>query len=102
MAAITRGNTQADEALLTGESTPVERKPEGSQVTAGSYNLQAPVEVSVEGVGVRPVLPRFVALMESASCKSPAWPNWRTALRGRFLVAVLLAAGAGRRLVVAF
>ena len=36
---ITVGNTHADEALLTGESTPVAR-PLGSTVIAGSYNLQ--------------------------------------------------------------
>jgi Cu2+-exporting ATPase len=54
---ITRGNTHADEALLTGESTPVSR-PMGSPVTAGSYNLQAPVEVLVEDRGHKPASPK--------------------------------------------
>ena len=49
---ILKGSTQADEALLTGESTPV-HKPEGSAVTAGSYNLQSSVEVRVECVGAQ-------------------------------------------------
>ena len=67
---ITAGSTHADEALLTGESTPVAR-PLGSHVTAGSYNLQAPVEVRVEGTGGQTRFAQIVALMESASLQKP-------------------------------
>src|SRR3989344_3755937 len=67
---ITLGSTHADESLLTGESTPVAR-PVGSTVTAGSYNLQAPVEVHVEGTGGQTRFAQIVALMESASLQKP-------------------------------
>ena len=54
---IVRGRTHADEALLTGESTPVLRA-EGDSVTAGSYNLDAVVDVRVDGVGPTRASPR--------------------------------------------
>ena len=88
---ITAGNTHADEALLTGESTPVAR-PVGSSVTAGSYNLQAPVEVLVEGTGGQTRFAQIVALMESASRQKPRVAQLADRIARPFLVAVLLAA----------
>ncbi|CAN7326904.1 cation-translocating P-type ATPase [Acidovorax sp. LjRoot129] len=88
---ITRGNTQADEALLTGESTPVVR-PLGSTVTAGSYNLQSPVEMVVEGIGAQTRFAQIVALMESASLQKPRLAQLADRIARPFLVAVLLAA----------
>ena len=61
---ITEGSTQADEALLTGESTPVAR-PLGSAVVAGSYNLQAAVQVCVERVGSATRFAQIVAPLET-------------------------------------
>jgi Cu2+-exporting ATPase len=89
---ITAGNTHADEALLTGESTPVAR-PVGSHVTAGSYNLQSPVEVRVEGTGGQTRFAQIVALMESASLQKPRLALLADRIARPFLVAVLLAAG---------
>lgn len=89
---ITAGNTHADEALLTGESTPVAR-PVGSHVTAGSYNLQSPVEVRVEGAGGQTRFAQIVALMESASLQKPRLALLADRIARPFLVAVLLAAG---------
>ncbi|MDD2179587.1 cation-translocating P-type ATPase [Acidovorax sp. D2M1] len=89
---ITVGNTYADEALLTGESTPVAR-PVGSAVTAGSYNLQSPVEVLVEGTGGQTRFAQIVALMESASLQKPRLAQLADRIARPFLVAVLLAAG---------
>lgn len=88
---ITAGNTHADEALLTGESTPVARSV-GSSVTAGSYNLQAPVEVLVEGTGGQTRFAQIVALMESASLQKPRLAQLADRIARPFLVAVLLAA----------
>ena len=88
---ITAGNTHVDEALLTGESTPVAR-PVGSSVTAGSYNLQAPVEVLVEGTGGQTRFAQIVALMESASLQKPRLAQLADRIARPFLVAVLLAA----------
>lgn len=89
---IVQGSTHADEALLTGESTPVAR-PQGSTVTAGSYNLQAPVDVVVEGVGAATRFAQIVALMESASSQKPRLARLADRIARPFLVAVLVAAG---------
>jgi len=88
---IVAGRTQADEALLTGESTPVARG-EGSQVTAGSYNLHAPVEVRVQSVGAETRFGQIVALMESASLQKPRLAQIADRIARPFLVAVLAAA----------
>jgi len=88
---ILRGHTLADEALLTGESTPVD-KPEGSQVTAGSYNLHAPVVMSVERLGTDTRFGEIVALMESASLQKPRLAQLADRIARPFLLAVLLAA----------
>ncbi len=85
------GNTYADEALLTGESTPVAR-PMGSRVTAGSYNLQSPVELLVEGIGGQTRFAEIVALMESASLQKPRLAQLADRIARPFLAAVLLAA----------
>lgn len=88
---ILSGNTQADEALLTGESTPVDR-PQGSFVTAGSYNLRSPVEVRVETLGASTRFGQIVTLMESASLQKPRLAQLADRVARPFLVAVLLAA----------
>lgn len=89
---ILQGSTHADEALITGESTPVAR-PRGSTVTAGSYNLQSPVQVLVEGTGAQTRFAQIVALMESASLQKPRLAQLADRIARPFLVAVLLAAG---------
>ena len=88
---ITRGDTLADEALLTGESTPGPR-PQGSHVTAGSYNLQSVVEVRVDGVGQTTRFAQIVALMESASLQKPRLAQLADRVARPFLVLVLVAA----------
>jgi Cu2+-exporting ATPase len=88
---ITHGSSFADEALLTGESTPVQRA-EGSKVTAGSYNLQSPVEVLVESTGGQTRFAQIVALMESASLQKPRLAQLADRIARPFLVAVLVAA----------
>lgn len=86
------GSTQADEALLTGESTPVD-KPAGAVVTAGSYNLRSAVLVRVQAVGAQTRFGEIVALMESASLQKPRLAQLDDRIARPFLVAVLLAAG---------
>ncbi|MFY3385546.1 heavy metal translocating P-type ATPase [Paracidovorax sp. MALMAid1276] len=88
---ITLGSTHADEALLTGESTPVPRTV-GSAVAAGSYNLQAPVEVRVDRIGGQTRFAQIVALMESASLQKPRLAQLADRIARPFLVAVLAAA----------
>ena len=87
-----RGQTSADEALLTGESTPLARG-EGQPVIAGSHNLTAPVDMRVEQVGGDTRYAQIVALMEQASTSKPQIALLADRLAKPFLVFVLLAAG---------
>lgn len=89
---VLRGRTSADEALLTGESTPLSRG-EGEQVIAGSHNLTAPVEMRVEQVGQDTRYAQIVALMAQASTSKPQIALLADRLAKPFLVFVLLAAG---------
>lgn len=89
---IVRGSTQADEALLTGESTPVLRA-EGSAVAAGSHNVLAAVDVLIERLGPQTRFGEIVALMESAALQKPRLAQLADRIARPFLVAVLLAAG---------
>lgn len=85
---IVRGRTQADEALLTGESRPVSRA-EGERVIAGSYNLTAPVELRVDCVGAQTKFAQIVELMESASTQKPRLAQLADKVAAPFLVVVL-------------
>jgi P-type Cu2+ transporter len=92
---LTQGSTQADEAMLTGESRPVAKRV-GDEVVAGSINLSAPVEMRVQRVGGDTRFEAIVALMRGARTQRPALlaaaDQWATP----FLWAVLvLAAAAG-------
>lgn len=88
---ILRGTTHADEALLTGESTPVLRA-QGDAVTAGSYNLDSVVDMRVDSVGEGTRFAQIVNLMESASLQKPTLAQLADKVARPFLVVVLLAA----------
>ena len=68
---LTEGSTQADEAVLTGESRPV-AKACGDAVIAGSVNRDAPVVMRVDRVGPDTRYEAIVALMRSARTQRPA------------------------------
>jgi P-type Cu2+ transporter len=88
------GQSQADEALLTGESRAVPKHP-GDALVAGSLNLLAPVVMRVERRGADTRYEGIVALMRSAITQRPAGLRLTDRIAGPFLWAVLLlAAGA--------
>lgn len=92
---LVRGRTRVDEALLSGESLPVERVP-GDPVVAGSINVGAPVAMRVERVGADTRYEAIVALMRSARTQRPASVAAADRWAAPFLWAVLaLAAAAG-------
>jgi len=88
---VEQGQTSADEALLTGESTPLARGV-GQRVVAGSHNLTAPVEIRVEQVGGDTRYAQIVALMEQASTSKPEIALLADRLAKPFLILVLVAA----------
>lgn len=88
---ILEGTSQVDEALLTGESTPLARGP-GDAVLAGSHNLAGTLLVAVERLGAATRYGEIVALMERASVAKPAIARLADRMASPFLAAVLLAA----------
>lgn len=85
------GQTQVDEALLSGEAMPLPRGP-GQAVVAGSYNLAATVLVRVEKVARDTRFAQIVALMEGAAHDKPQLAQLADRIARPFLVCVLLAA----------
>ena len=90
-AQIVEGETQVDEALLTGESRPLAREI-GECVMAGSMNLTATVQVKVNSLGKQTRFGQMVALMESASVSKPSMALLADRVAKPFLWGVLILA----------
>ena len=90
---LTEGLTQANEAMLTGESHPVPKRP-GDAVSAGSFNLMAPVFMAVERLGADTRYESIAALVRSALTERPEAVRLADRWAGVFLAAVLLLAAA--------
>ena len=87
--------TEADEALLSGESTPVRKQP-GDEVIAASLNRGAPVTMRVERVGNDTRFEAIVSMMKGAALERPAAARWADRWAVPFLwVVLVLAAAAG-------
>ncbi len=67
---IARGETEVDEALLTGESAPVVRR-EGERVIGATRNVLAEIEVVLESRAGAGALARMAALLERAQSERP-------------------------------
>ncbi len=90
-AVVVQGHSMVDEALLTGESSPV-NKQVGDTVIAGSANLSGAVEVRVTKVGNDTQFSALVNLMASASTQKPNIALLADKIAQPFLWGVLLAA----------
>jgi len=90
-AQIVEGETQVDEALLTGESRPLARGI-GEHVMAGSMNLTATVQVRATSLGKQTRFGQMVALMESASVSKPSMALLADRVAKPFLWGVLILA----------
>ncbi|MFC5497017.1 heavy metal translocating P-type ATPase [Caenimonas terrae] len=84
------GASRVDEALLTGESTPLWRGP-GLAVVAGSHNLSGPLQVRVMRTGNQTRYAEIVALMQRASLDKPRLAQLADRIASPFLLLVLLA-----------
>ncbi len=88
---ITEGETAVDEALVTGESLPVEKKP-GDALIAGSINGAGSVKFKATGVGEETTLARIAKLVETA--QNSKAPGQRLADKAAAYL-VVLAVGVG-------
>lgn len=86
--ALLEGRTQVDEALLSGESRPVERAV-GDPVVGGSLNLGGPVVVRLDRVGEGTRYREIVDLVQRALTERPALVRAADRWAGPFLWAVL-------------
>ncbi|GAB3318994.1 heavy metal translocating P-type ATPase [Luteimonas notoginsengisoli] len=80
-----------EEALLTGESTPV-RKRAGADVYAGTVCREHPARVHVRGVGADTRLSQLARLVEHAQEHRPPLARLADRIAGWFVLALLLAA----------
>ena len=64
------GCTSVDESLLTGEPVPLAKSP-GSAVSAGTLNLEQPIEIRVERAGAETRAAAIARLVERAAVSKP-------------------------------
>lgn len=88
---IEAGQSQVDEALLTGESEALARRA-GDAVIAGSHNLAGALTVRVERLGPDTRFASIVSLMERAAMDKPRLAQLADRIASPFLLAVLAAA----------
>jgi len=65
---ITRGDSQVDESMITGESVPVHRK-KGDKLTGGSINGDGSMEIEVEKSGEESYLYQVIGIVKEARDK---------------------------------
>ncbi len=82
------GNSSVSEALLTGESRPIEKRL-GDRVLAGSINLGQPIEIEITGVGDDTVLSQIVRLVERVQLDRPRLTRLSDQAATGFVIAVL-------------
>ncbi|HZF78801.1 MAG TPA: heavy metal translocating P-type ATPase, partial [Rubrivivax sp.] len=90
---LTQGRTEASEAILSGEATPVPKEP-GDAVIAGSINLGAPVLMVAERLGSDTRYEQILALMREAQSRRTATLQVSDRWAAPFLWTVLLLAAA--------
>jgi Cu2+-exporting ATPase len=86
------GSSSVNEALLTGESTPL-RKVAADKVIGGSINIESPLRLVVTRVGVETVLAQIMRLLERAQNEKPAITRLADRTAAWFVGGVLLLAG---------
>lgn len=89
---VVEGVSEANEALLTGESLPVTKRP-GAAVTGGSINIASPLVIRLEQVGDRTRLAAIGRLMERAAMEKPRVVEQADRVAGWFIAGLIVLAG---------
>jgi Cu2+-exporting ATPase len=89
---IESGQSGVSEALLSGESTPLQ-KSAGDALIGGSINMDSPLIMRVDRIGQDTVLAEITRLLESAQQQKPALTRLADRIAAGFVAAVLLFAG---------
>ncbi len=85
------GISECDEALMTGESKPV-NKHNGDQLIAGSVNLHSALVMRAKQVGSQTQLAKLIAMMESATLEKPRLVALADKHASWFLIVILMTA----------
>lgn len=88
---VVEGVSNANEALLTGESRPVAKRP-GDSVTGGGINMESPLVVRVDQVGEGTRLSAIIRLMERAASEKPQIVEMANRVAQWFVASLLLVA----------
>lgn len=87
---IIRGNSSLDESALSGEYLPI-AKGVGDSVTAGTLNVEGPLQLRIDALGEETRLSAIVRLLERAQSDKPRLGRLADQVAQYFLLAVLLA-----------
>lgn len=87
---ITEGSTSVDQAAITGESVPVEKKT-GDKVLAGTVNVQGGILVRVDKLNEETLFQKMVQLVQKAQSEKPPQQHFIEKFEKRYVIAVLLA-----------
>jgi Cu2+-exporting ATPase len=90
---VIEGVSSANEALLTGESAPVGKRP-GVAVTGGAVNIESPLLIEVTQVGEGTRLSAIVRLMERAATEKPRIVELADRIASHFIITLLFLAAA--------
>ena len=85
---IIKGESSADESMLTGESLPIE-KTEGSLVTGGSINISGAIYVTVTKIGKDTALAKIIKFVEDAQNKKAPFSKMADKVAGVFVPVVI-------------
>jgi len=86
---IVEGHSNIDESLLTGESYPLTKK-RGQTLIAGTINIDNPLQMQVDKIGVDTVLSHILRLLERAQTEKPALTQLADRIASWFVLGVLL------------
>ena len=89
---VVEGASEVNEALLTGESMPVPKRP-GDRLTGGSINVASPLLLRVEQVGDATRLAAIRRLIERAAGEKPRIATQSDRVAAWFIVTLLVLAG---------